>query len=189
VKQDMSGVEAVDLPPMDAIASDDNGILAMASFAPPDPRAYVTDDGETLAFRPLEPSDEPSARVHLAVAGAAVAFAIEGVGAFVSRGLEEPFLRCEPLGTAGPVAFEGAAGDAALFGAARSAGYASIIRVDREGAALRIADFGSDGGPAPGISDLAWDASRRILWGASPQMGIVTCTAPGAKGAKKTLLS
>ena len=31
------------------------------------------------------------------------------------------------------------------------------------------------------ISGLAWDASRQMIWGASPQMGLVTCTAPGGK--------
>lgn len=39
---------------------------------------------------------------------------------------------------------------------------------------------GSDG-PPPEISGLMWDASRRVLWIASPQAGLVMCSAPDAK--------
>src|SRR5277367_4900698 len=40
MKQDMSGVDTTDLPPMDAIAADNAGVLAMVSFAPPTPLVY-----------------------------------------------------------------------------------------------------------------------------------------------------
>jgi hypothetical protein len=187
--QDMSGFETIDLTPMDAIAADDAGVLGMASFALPAPRAYVTRDGENLEFRPLDCAVEPSQHVHLAVADVAIALAIEKGGAFVSRSQEEPFARSEPLATAGPIAFEGASRDAALFGATHLAGVASIIRVDRHGAAVRIADFGSDDALPPELTALAWDASRHMVWGASPQMGLVSCTAPSAKRGKKAPVS
>jgi hypothetical protein len=191
LQQDMAGLETLELPPMDAIAADHEGVLAMASFAPPAPRAYVALNDEAFEFRPL-PSDysfEPSQRLYLAVADRAVAFAVEGGGAFVSRASGAPFVRSEPLATAGPLAFEGVSSDAALFGATHLEGVASIIRVDREGAAVRIADFGSDDGPPPRLADLSWDASRDMVWGASPEMGLVTCTAPSAKRGKKPPLS
>src|SRR5262249_13826778 len=127
--------------------------------------------------------------VHLAVADMAVAFAVEGDGVFVSRGQDEPFARCEPLAGAGPVEFEGSSSDAALFGTTHAAGFVSIIRVDQEGAAVRIADFGSDAGPRPDLTALSWDATRKTLWGASPQMGLISCAAPSAKGKKKVTLS
>jgi hypothetical protein len=191
LNQDMSDIETIDLPPMDAIAVDDAGVVAMVSFAPPTPRVYVGRDGEHFAFRPLplEASVEPSQHVYLAVADMAVAFAVEDGGAFVSRAPEAPFVLSEPLATAGPVAFEGASSDAALVGAIRGAAFASILRVDREGAAVRIADFGSDAGFVPELTELAWDASRQMVWGASPQMGLVLCTAPSAKRGKKAPVS
>jgi hypothetical protein len=191
MKQDMSGVDTTDLPPVDAIASDAEGVLAMISFAAPEPRAYVTPDGETLAWRALPAGRrvEPSQRVHLAVADMALAFAIGNGGAFVSRADDAPFEPAELLATAGPLEFEGASPDAALFGALQLGTTATIARVDGEAGAIRIADFGSDGGVTPELTSLSWDASRQMLWGASPQMGLVTCVAPSAKGAKKQLMS
>lgn len=191
LNQDMSGAETIELPPIDAIAADHAGVLAMASFSEPTPRVYVGSDGEHFAFRPL-PEDfsvEPHQHVYLAVADMAVAFTIEDGGAFLSRSPDDEFMMVEQLATAGPIEFEGTSTDAALIGAILSSGIASIIRVDREGAAVRIADFGSDGGPPPEIIELAWDASRHMVWGASPQMGLVTCTAPSAKRGKKAPLS
>jgi hypothetical protein len=184
---DLVGVEVIELPPMDAIASDDNGVLALVSFAQPEPLAYVTRDGEHLETRPLGAAVEPSGHVFLAVADTAVAYAIEGTGAFVSRKAGEPFVRSEPHGAAGPVDFQGVSSDAALLGANRLAAFLAIIRVTPDGAAVRIADFGSDDMPPPEMTGLSWDASRHAVWGASPQMGLVRCTAPSAKRGKKAL--
>lgn len=191
VAPDMSGGEALDIPAMDAIAADQTGNLALISFEPGEARAYVTRDGEALAFRPLPDglTVEPEQRVYLAVADAAVAFSIGDGGAFVSRGKEAPFVASEPLAQAGPLEFEGSSSDAALFGAANDAKGISFLRVDPDGDALLIAELGSDDGPAPELVGLGWDASRRVLWGVSPHMGLVTCTAPSAKGSKKPLLS
>jgi hypothetical protein len=185
MRQDMSGVEAPELPPMDAIAADDAGVLALASFDASAPRAYVTRDGENVELRAIDPPARPSRRVHLAVAGDAVAYALETGGVFVSREAEAPFVPCEPLATAGPIDFEGISSDAALFGATRHAGVVSITRVDRDGVAVRIADFGSDREVVPELTAISWDASREMVWGASPRMGLVTCTAPGAKHGRK----
>ena len=189
MKQDMSGVDTTDLPPMDAIAADNAGVLAMVSFAPPTPLVYVTGDGENLELRQLDLRGDPSQHVYVAVAEAAVAVAVGHGGAFVSRAVEAPFVLCDPLAAAGPIEFEGATSDAALLGAAHQGGVASILRVDPEGAAVRIADFGSDAGVAPELTSVGWDASRQMVWGASPQMGLVTCTAPSAKRGKKATLS
>jgi hypothetical protein len=189
LKQDMSGVDTTDLPPVDALAADNAGVLAMISLAGPTPRAYVTEDGEQLEVRSLDARTEPAGHVYLAVAGSAVAFAVEHGGAFLSRAPDAPFERVAALETAGPLEFEGTASDAAVFGATHHATSASIVRVDAEGGALRIADFESDTGVAPSITGLGWDASRQMVWGASPAMGLVTCTAPSAKHGKKGLVS
>jgi hypothetical protein len=188
MKQDMSGVDTTDLPPMDAIAGDAEGGLGMISLAGPDPRAFVTRDGETLAWRPLPSAVVAAEHVHVAVADMAVAFALKGYGAFVSRADDAPFVAIPSL-AAGPLEFEGTTSDAPVFGVVHLAGTATIVRVDLDGDAIRIADFGSDGGVAPAITALSWDAPRRTLWGASPQMGLVTCVAPSAKGAKKRVMS
>jgi hypothetical protein len=185
MKQDMSGVEAPELPPMDAIAADDAGVLALVSLDMEAPRAYVTRDGENVELRTIAKRAGPSRHVYLAVAGDAVAFAADDGGVFVSRAAEAPFVPCEPLATAGPIDFEGTASDAALFGATRHAGIVSITRVDHEGAAIRIADFGGEGGTVPELTAISWDGSREMVWGASPQMGLVTCTSPAAKHGKK----
>jgi hypothetical protein len=189
MKQDMSGVDTTDLPPMDALAVDDAGTLAMISTAAPAPTAYLTRDGENLDLRPLPEGWSRARDPHgkLAVAGTAVAFAAGGA-VFLSRATGAPFVQVELLEGATAIALEGPASDAALFGATRRAGLTSILRVDAAGDALRVADFGSDAGP-PELTGLAWDASRQILWAASPQMGLVTCTAPGAKHGKKGALS
>ncbi len=190
MKQDMSGVDTPDLPPMDALVADDAGVLAMISFAPPEPRAYVTRDGVDLEYRPVEGKVGPSQRVHLAVADTTVAYSIAAGGAFVSRFSEAPFVLCEALANAGPIELEGTSSDAALFGAVHSGGAASIVRVDAAGVAVLVAEFGSDAPSlSPEIRALSWDASRRTLWGASPQMGLVTCTAPSATRGKRVVMS
>jgi len=193
MKQDMTGVDTTDLPPMDAIAADNAGVLAMLSLAGPTPLAYVTRDGENLEYRsvalgtaPLPPGPR---HAYLAVADTAVAVALDHGGVYLSRVPDAEFVLCEPLALAGPIDFDGTRSDAGLFGAAHFAAYTSIVHVAADGEAVRIADFGTENGPAPRITGLGWDASRDMLWGASPQMGLVTCTAPGARRGKKALVS
>jgi hypothetical protein len=185
---DMSGVDVLDFPPVDAIASDSSGVLAMVTFTEEGGRAYVSHDGTHFAFRELDVPHEAGEHVHLAVADEAVAVALGQRGAYLSRAAGAPFVRCEHLTTAGPIELEGASSDAALFGAIRTPTVAAILRIDPAGAAIRVAEFESDG-PVPELTALSWDAQRRKLWGASPQMGIVTCTAPDAKRGKKALQS
>jgi hypothetical protein len=187
---ELTDMEDLDLPPMHAVASDENGVVAMVTFEP-ELRAYVTRDGREMFVRPIhyDYEVEISEHVHLAVADTAVAFAFEREGAYLSRGNEAPFEPCEPLAGAGPLEFEGASSDAALFGGVLEPGMAAIVRVDRAGTAVRIAEMGSEGGTSPTFDALSWDASRSRLWGAAGPAGIITSTAPGAKRAKKVYLS
>lgn len=188
---DMSGGDPLDLPSIDAIAADQAGVLALTSFDPDEPRVFVTNDGETLLGREVSPEIALSAdpRVHLAVADQSVAFSVGAGGAFLSRGQEAPFVACPPLAGAGPLAFEGTARDAALFGAVQGPAFASLIRADAAGAGTVIAELGNDAGESPELAALSWDSSRRMLWVASPEVGIFRCTAPSAKGKKKVQLS
>jgi hypothetical protein len=188
-KADMSGVDVLDVDPIDAIASDSSGALAMVCFVEDGCRVYLTRDGNKFEYNELELPGDTDSDVHLAVADQAVAISIGQGGAYVSRSAGAPFVRCEQLGAAGAIEFEGASSDAALFGAVQTGTVTAILRVDKDGGAMRIAEFESEGGPVPEITALSWDASRHRLWGASPEMGLVTCTAPSAKGAKKALRS
>lgn len=187
LKPDLSDIEMLDLPEMDALAADDAGVLAMVSLAP-EPLVFVTRDGETLHFRSLgEDVTEGDGPVHLAVAGAAVAVSLASGVVLVSRGEDDPFAPCDALDGAGPLAFEGTSSDAALFGAICQGSEGCIVRAEKTGAAMRIAELGSDDGPDLEIVSLAWDASRSRLWGASPQAGLLMSTAPSAKRGKKIL--
>ena len=118
-----------------------------------------------------------------------MAFSIGGGGAYVSRGDDDPFTRCDDLAAAGPLEFEGPSPDAALFGAIADGHAGAIVRVDRAGAAMRLAEYGSDGADRIEVASLSWDASRQTLWGASPQAGLVTQASPAAKRGKAVMLS
>jgi hypothetical protein len=187
---ELDDLDDLDVPPMHAVASDGNGVVAMVAFEP-EPRAYVTRDGRELAFRPIayEYEAELTERVHLAVASDAVAFAFENEGAYLSRAKDAPFEEIEALAGAGPLEFEGADADAALFGGILEVGMSAIVRVDKAGAAVRIAEMGSDGGTAPIVDALAWDASRSKLWAAAGNAGIITSTSPSAKNRKNVYLA
>ena len=179
--------------PMDAIASDANGVLAMVAVRceAADAHALFTRDGVRFEERPALPvhgggDDTP---VHLAVADAAIAYAVEGAGAHVSRGVDDDFTRCDALGPGGPLAFQGSAAGAALFGAVWSKAVCAIHRVDGQGAVQRIAELEASAGDPPRLSTLLWDPSRRALWSASPQAGLMRSDEPKGKGGKKRSLN
>jgi hypothetical protein len=186
IRMDINDVETLEVPPMEALATDDAGMLAMVSIETDD-RVYVTRDGELLRYRALpELAGDEDDPIHLAVAGMAVAVSRGGT-VLVSRGQDDPFVPCEPLAGAGPLAFEGPSEDAALFGAINQKHMGALVRVDRSGAAMRIAEFGSDETAAPEITALSWDTQRKRLWGASPGIGLLTSSAPSATRGKKLL--
>jgi len=195
LRLDLGTMEHLHTLPMDAIASDGNGVLAMVAVrcGAPDAHALWTRDGIRLEERRAVPlaSDDPSVRVHLAVADVAIAYSVGGGGALVSRGIDEDFARCEGLERAGPLAFHGTAGGAAVFGASWSKSVCAIDRAGpgEQGPVQRIVEMGTEGGDAPRIEALAWDPSRRALWAASQQTGVTRLDEPSAKGGEKRPLS
>jgi hypothetical protein len=196
LRMDLGTIEVLPVMPMDAIASDKNGVLAMVSVrgAADDAHAIFTRDGTRLEERPATPvpagpDEGPETRVHMAVADAAIAYAVEGRGAHVSRGVDEDFAPCEALAPGGPLVFQGAAADAALFGVCWGRVVCSIHRVEAGGGVQRILELGGDVGDAPRIASIVWDASRRTLWSALPQAGIVRSEEPKGKGRKKRSLN
>jgi len=185
MKPDLSDMGEIPLEGVAALASDDAGTVALIVAATEDvARAYVTKDGEQFLYRGLPEDIDIDGHVHLAVAGMAVAFATEGGGVWLSRGQADPFVRCIELGDGGPLAFEGGSEQAALFGAVHEAAMTSIVRIEPGGAAMRIAELASEELAPPQLSALAWDASRRRLWAASPDAGLLSSSAPASKGGK-----
>jgi hypothetical protein len=183
--------DVLDLPPMAALAGDGNGSIAMLAWE--ELSVFVTDGSERVQFRRVEfPKDWYDALpdqledpFHLAVAGKAVALSVGWEGAFVSRDIESlPFEKCEPLSLAGALVFEGTSSDAALFGAVCTDAFASIVRVDASGHAVRLGDLSPERGRAVPFDELAWDATRRRVFAVHRQAGLVVATAPDAKGGK-----
>jgi hypothetical protein len=194
VRLDLGTIEFLPVEPMDAIASDRDGVLAMvaARRSAADAHALWTRDGIRLEERPLAAAfgeDDPEARVHLAVADAAIAYAAEGKGTHLSRGIDEDFVVCEALAHGGPLAFQGTSAGAALFGVSWNKIVCAIDRVDDKGAVQRIVEMGAEGADAPRIAALQWDDSRDTLWSASPDVGLAMSKDPKGKGSKKRPLN
>jgi hypothetical protein len=172
-----------------ALASDESGTLAVASIDPDSPAVWVSHDGEHWHWRHLSGLDGMGGW-ELAVAGDAAALAIAHRGVWISRGREVPFARCELLGSGGPLAFEGATSDAAVFGAVHVGWSETIVRVDAAGRATRIAEIESTGdADEPHMAALAWDDSRRTLWGAISGVGLMKSEAHGDGGKPQPMLS
>jgi hypothetical protein len=197
MKPDLSELEELDIEEIEAIASDDSGVVAMVALHGDHPRVYVMRDGVEMKHRPINDEIEEGASVEIAVADTAVALVVDRQRVLVSRGPEAPFERVAALTppdgrgwTTGPVVFQGASSDAALLCARWESDVLRIIRVDASGAAMSTAEIGgNETTDAPEIDSLSWDAARQTLWGASPSVGIFKSVAPGAKGKKKPLLS
>ncbi len=194
LRLDLGTIEELHVLPMDAIASDRNGALAMvaARCDARDAHALWTLDGIRIEERPVSVAfagRDPEARVHLAVADTAIAYAAEGKGTHLSRGIDEDFVPSEALAHGGALAFQGASADAALFGVSWNKLACGIDRVDAKGAAQRIIEMGSDQADAPRIVAIQWDQSRHALWGASPEIGLLRSNEPKGKSGKKRLVN
>jgi len=197
MKPDLSDMEELDVEEMSALASDDNGVVAMVALNGDDSRVYVTRDGTEMKYRHLNHDIDLDTSVEIAVADTAVALLVDESYVLLSRGLEAPFERIEILDSpegrgwkTGPITFQGASSDAALLCARWENELVRIVRVDPSGAATSILEMGAtEAHDPPEIAALSWDASRKTLWGASPYTGIFRAVPPGAKGKKKPLMS
>ena len=191
VRLDLGNIEELAVAPMDAVASDVNGVLAMISVrgGADDATALLSRDGTSFDQRPATLVTGGDTHVHLAVADTAIVYAIEGSGAYLSRRLDAEFAPCEGLMAGGPLAFQGSTSDAAIFGATWSRPVCAIHRVEAKGAVQRIAEIGDDAGDAPRLSKLLWDRSRHTLWAASPKVGLMRSDEPKGKGGKKRPLN
>lgn len=162
-----------------ALASADDGLLAVASMDPEAPAVWTTRDGATWTCRPLPELDGMMGVHGFAVAGEAVAISLAEEGVFVSRGLDAPFTRCAALDGATALAFEGDGPAAPLLGAVHPEFAENIVRVEADGTAARVVAIETPVGAAePFVSALVWDASRSLLWASIDGVGLLR-SAPG----------
>lgn len=197
MRPDLSDIDTLEVDEMSALASDDDGTVAMVAIDEEESRVYVTRDGLEMSYRPVNHPIPLDTRVDIAVAGDTVALVVDEQYVLLSRGLEAPFERVAALDSpegsgwkTGPIAFQGTAADAALLCGRWENDLVRIMRVDASGAATSILEMGgTETLDPPEIAALSWDATRQTLWGASPYTGIFRCVAPTAKGKNKVLLS
>ena len=197
MKPDLSDLEELDVEEMSALASDDDGTVAMLALDGAESRVYTTKDGAAMTFRQFALDIDLDARVDIAVAGEAVAVLVEQQYVLLSRGPDDPLQRIEILDSpedsgwkTGPITFQGTSTDAALFCARWENNLVRLVRVEASGTATAIAELGATATlDPPEVVSLSWDARRQTLWGASPQAGIFRCVAPRAKGKNKPVLS
>jgi hypothetical protein len=179
---DTGDLEEVPLGALVAMAAGDDGSIAVASIDPDAPAVWTTSDGAQWQYRILEELDGVGGW-HLAVSGGAVALSIAWRGVWISRGLNDPFVKCEALGEGGAIVFAGDKADAPLVCAVHEDLTATIVRVDAGGAAARIAAVdAAPGGEEPQVDSLAWDASRGVLWALTSKGGLLRVERPRAGG-------
>ncbi|MGH7297006.1 MAG: hypothetical protein ACRELB_18860, partial [Polyangiaceae bacterium] len=145
-------LDSLDTPPVDAIASDGTGVMAMLSMGGGDADAadvWISQDGKEWRSRTLTSVlDAPlgaDGRVHLAVCGDALAYSVGSLdgawGTHVSWDADQDLFEPCDVMSGGPVAFQS---DEALFATYNGELGASILRLPRGGAAERIAQIGGD---------------------------------------------
>lgn len=187
LRPDIQSHDVLSVPVIHAIASDVDGVLALAALQP-EPPANVGDvmilpkGSKEWAFRWVDwtiLSEDDELPFHLAVRGEAVALATDAPQTMVSwEEAEEDggHFETPPCIFGGPIAF---AGDGVLIAAYNVEGKVNVLRHVRGGGATRIARFGRDDnwkGTAATVTGLAWDDERRALWVASPELGLIELT-------------
>jgi hypothetical protein len=184
-------------PDPEGLARDDAGGLAMAKLHDEYHALTVSvlDDVAESSWTVREGLEAPDSYFgcEVALAGRSVAVCFEGAGVWVTRDFQEQDFReveemrpRDPLKhgvSGGCMAFEGSTSDAALFCARMvSDDTQAILRLDSNGRVERIADVVRSGeSTLEPIRQMAWDASRRALWCACEEAGLLCVTPPGVR--------
>jgi hypothetical protein len=174
----------LEVPDVRAVTTDDRGHLALVSIdrETGEARVFVHQSGEDWRVRSFE-APAFIADVRLAVAGQAIAVSFQFEGVWISRAQDAAFTEVEALrGEGGAIAFEGSSESAALLGATRKEQRVhSILRVQADGRASKIGEIEGDDDPfGCMVRDLVWDETRRTLWAAVGQAGILRLASPDA---------
>jgi hypothetical protein len=195
---DAKHFEVLDLPPVRAMACDQEGRLAFAWLDEEAWMVHVRVDIEPGGSKYMEHSiDAPGffTDVYLAVAGEALAvafpFAEPGEHAWMTRNVTREALSEVKLLSGGPLAFQGRGRNAALFGTTIDGNVHGIVRIDAKGIATRIGELEvpKEGERYSSVKQLAWDESRQTLWVAAGGAGVIASTAPGVTPPWKGALS
>jgi hypothetical protein len=189
--------ENLTCPNAAAIASDAKGVFGLITLVPADsaevwllPEGAKAWDTRIMTTIPVG-DDAKDWLVHLAVRGPAVAWSMDDWSANVSweeHEDEDEHFDSPPGVFYGPIAFQS---EGVIFAAYNVEGQVRVLRHVRHGGVTRIARFGVgedwEGIPAT-VTGLAWDDERRVLWAASPELGLIRLTEPSAAERKKKIL-
>ena len=166
------GWEVPQLPPVHAIAHDEQGGFGALTVVDGVPKVFLTyDGGATWQIRPLgvEVEAAPDAPAFLALAGAAVAVVVGDSGPLVSRGPDQVTTRYPALSRAFALAFHGFDEDAWIYAALRrtEAEAAAVWLLDAAGGSLKVMEFLADDHEPLEVGPIAWDSARTALMVAS----------------------
>jgi hypothetical protein len=162
------GWDTVDMPPVRAIAQDEQGGFAALTFVDGDPKVYISyDGGDSFQFRSLgvELELEPDAPASLSLASSAVAVAIGDSGPMVSRGPDAPTTRHPGLERAYALAFQGLDPGGWIYVALRrtETEAAAVWLLDAAGNKLKVMDFLAEDHQPLDLGPIAWDSARSAL--------------------------
>lgn len=160
--------EIVELPPVRAIAQDEEGAFAALLVVDGKPSVFITyDGGESWHVRKLgvEVEAEPSAPAFLAIAGTAVAVVVGDSGVLLNRAPHTTTARPLGLDRARALAFAGPSSEAGLYIALGLKGEepTGISLLGNDGSLLRVMDFFADDDEPYDMGRIAWDTSREAL--------------------------
>jgi hypothetical protein len=166
------GFARLDVPPVRAIACDDDGGFGALCVVEGQPRVFTTYDGGTVwQFRSLElpVAADPSAPAALALAGESLALAIGDSGIVIDRGEDTPTQRVPGFERAYALAFQGSQEDAWLYvGVQRKdEDPAAVWLLDDSGGMTKVMDFLCEDREPLDLGPLAWDPTRGALMVAS----------------------
>jgi hypothetical protein len=165
------GFDELEVPPVRAIAQDDEGTFAALTVVDGNPKVIVSPDGgDSWFLRPLgvEVEAEPDAPAYLALAGTALAVVVGDSGPFVSRApgkRTERHAGHDGLSRAYAMAFAGSDPGVPLYVALRrtEAEPAAVSLMAPDGSVLRVMDFVCDDMEPLELGAITWDSARRSL--------------------------
>jgi hypothetical protein len=162
------GWARLDLPPVHAIAHDEQRGFAALTVVDGIPRLHTTADaGATWDVRALgvEVEAAPDAPASMAISGQAVAVVIGDSGPLVSRRPGERATRYAGLPRAYALAFQGSEPDGWIYVALRrtEAEPAAVALLGPDGSVVKVMDFLADDHAPLDLGPIAWDSSRQAL--------------------------
>ncbi len=174
----------VPLPRVVTIANDHGGRLGAAIARDEEDDSefpagfYVSDDGESWNWRTMPELETIASAFFIALAGDVAAVSIQAgsphSGVWVSREAADPFEQLSKDEYTGAIAVDD---DGVVFVVSGEQNAERVLRFDP--ASNEPTCIAHLRGKGKRIAALAWDASRKTLWAASPSDGLLAIKAPG----------